>query len=52
VKCDELDAYCAALNASGYKYYRPSIQQQPWGRDMSVQDGAGNKIIFMDERKP
>lgn len=50
IRCDELDAYLAALTAAAYKHYRPAIQQQPWGRDMSVQDGAGNKLVFFDDR--
>lgn len=51
IQCDELDAYCAALNAKQYKYYRPGVQDQEWGtREMRVQDGFGNSITFWRER--
>jgi catechol 2,3-dioxygenase-like lactoylglutathione lyase family enzyme len=43
----ELEAYQAALRASGYKYYRPSWQDQEWGaREMTVQDPFGNRVVF------
>jgi len=44
---DELEAYHQELTAKQYKYYRPGLQDQEWGvREMSVQDGNGNKLIF------
>src|SRR4051812_9625686 len=44
---DELEAYHQELTAKHYKYYRPGLQDQEWGtREMSVQDGFGNKLIF------
>ncbi len=46
ISCGDLDAYGTALNAKGYKYYRPGIEEQPWGRDMTVQDPFGNRLIF------
>ena len=47
IQCDELDDFCAALNAKHYKYYRPGLQDQEWGtREMTVQDGFGNALIF------
>ena len=40
-------AYHAQLTAKKYKYYRPGLQDQEWGmREMTVQDGFGNSIIF------
>lgn len=42
----DLDAFHAELTAKRYKYYRPGIQQQPWGRDMTVQDPFGSKLTF------
>jgi len=51
IHCDALDEYCAALNAKQYRHYRPSIQEQEWGtREMTVQDGTGNRITFWRER--
>jgi uncharacterized glyoxalase superfamily protein PhnB len=53
VPCDDLDAYCAQLNGVGYKYYRPGIQVMEWGtREMTTQDGFGNRVIFFDEKLP
>jgi uncharacterized glyoxalase superfamily protein PhnB len=47
VLVDELEAYHQQLTAKQYKYYRPGLQDQEWGtREMSVQDGNGNKLIF------
>ena len=44
---DELEAYHQALTAKQYKYYRPGLQDQEWGtREMTVQDGFGNKLVF------
>jgi uncharacterized glyoxalase superfamily protein PhnB len=44
---DDLEAYHQELTAKQYKYYRPGLQDQEWGsREMSVQDGFGNKLIF------
>ena len=37
------------LTKKNYRYYNPSIQQQPWGSDMSVLDPFGNKLIFYTE---
>lgn len=47
VLVEELEAFHAELQARPYKNYRPSLQDQEWGaREMVVQDGAGNKVIF------
>ena len=43
-----LDDFHAELAAKPYKYARPAIQQQPWGRDMSITDPFGNRIIFCE----
>ena len=45
IECDELEDFHASLKP--YKYYRPGLQDQEWGRrEMSVQDGFGNRLIF------
>ena len=47
VRVDDLEAFHAELQTRPYKNYRPGLQDQEWGaREMTVQDGAGNKIIF------
>ena len=47
VEVDDLDGYCAALNAKKYRHARPGILEQSWGmREMPINDPVGNKIIF------
>ena len=39
--------YHQGLLAKRYKYYRPGIEDTEWGtREVTVQDGFGNKLIF------
>ena len=53
IRCDEVDAYQKALLAKQYKYYRPGVQDQEWGtREMSVQDGFGNRLVFYRPLEP
>jgi catechol 2,3-dioxygenase-like lactoylglutathione lyase family enzyme len=42
----ELDAFHAELAAKQYKYARPGINEQPWGREVGVKDPFGNRLIF------
>jgi hypothetical protein len=47
VRVDDLEAFHAELQSRPYKNYRPGLQDQEWGtREMTVQDGAGNKVTF------
>lgn len=48
---DDLDGFHKTLEAKRYRYYRPGIVDQPWGRDMSVQDPFGNRLTFYDGRE-
>ncbi len=50
IHASDLDALHRELAAKNYKYYHPGIQQQPWGRDMSLTDPFGNRLIFTDVR--
>lgn len=43
--CD-IDALHAGLAAEPYKFARPGIEDRPWGRDMSVTDPFGNRLVF------
>lgn len=53
IRVDELEDFFAELQSRPYKNYRPCLQDQEWGaRDMAVQDGSGNKLIFYREQKP
>jgi catechol 2,3-dioxygenase-like lactoylglutathione lyase family enzyme len=46
IETSELDAFQAELLAKQYGFARPGIDEQPWGRDMSVKDPFGNRLIF------
>ncbi len=37
------------LHLSEHYYARPGIESQPWGKDMSVRDPFGNRLIFAEE---
>ena len=43
---EELETFVAALNEKRYKYARPGIQEQPWGRECKIGDPSGNRLIF------
>ena len=43
---DDLDGYCAALNAKNFQNARPGTMEQPWGRDMTISDPFNNRLIF------
>jgi uncharacterized glyoxalase superfamily protein PhnB len=47
IRVDELEALHAEVSAKNYKNYRPGLTDKEWGtREMTVQDGAGNRLIF------
>jgi uncharacterized glyoxalase superfamily protein PhnB len=46
----DLDAFHAELSSKRYKYARPGINEQPWGREVSVKDPFGNRLIFAEAR--
>jgi catechol 2,3-dioxygenase-like lactoylglutathione lyase family enzyme len=46
VATTDIEAFHAELSSKKYKYARPGIESQPWGRDMSVKDPFGNRLIF------
>jgi catechol 2,3-dioxygenase-like lactoylglutathione lyase family enzyme len=50
IETSDIDALHAELNAKQYKNARPGIDTQPWGRDMSIKDPFGNRLIFTDIR--
>jgi catechol 2,3-dioxygenase-like lactoylglutathione lyase family enzyme len=51
IETSELDAFQAELIAKQYGFARPGIDEQPWGRDMSVKDPFGNRLIFSALRR-
>jgi catechol 2,3-dioxygenase-like lactoylglutathione lyase family enzyme len=46
IQVDELDALRQDLLAKKYRNARPGIQEQPWGRDMTIADPFGNRLTF------
>ena len=43
-----LDELHAELSAKRYKHARPGIEQAPWGRDLTVRDPFGNRLVFAE----
>ncbi len=41
-----LDALHAEMAVRTYKYARPSVTEQPWGREMTLTDPFGNRLVF------
>jgi hypothetical protein len=48
IKVHGLDELHAELKAKTYRHARPSVVQQPWGRDISITDPFGNRLIFSE----
>lgn len=47
IAVDEIETSHESLTTKQYKYYRPGIHDTEWHtREVSVQDGFGNKLIF------
>lgn len=52
VETTGIDAFHRAITARPYKYYRPGIEDTPWGsRQMEVCDPFGNRIRFNELNK-
>lgn len=48
ISTGELEAFQQQLLAKQYKHARPGIETMPWGRDMTICDPFGNRLIFTD----
>ncbi len=47
ILCADLEAFHAEISAKHYKNGRPGLNDQEWdAREMTVHDGAGNKLVF------
>ncbi|HEY3822478.1 MAG TPA: glyoxalase superfamily protein [Polyangiaceae bacterium] len=47
IRVDDLEAFHAELATRPYKNYRPGLKDHEWGtREMVVQDGASNRLVF------
>jgi len=50
IMVDDVVAYLAELQSRPYKNYNPGLCDQEWGtRELVVQDGASNKLIFFED---
>ncbi len=45
-----VDALAESLRAKNARFARPGVQQQPWGREMTVSDPFGNRLTFCEQR--
>jgi len=52
VKVTGLDEYHRELSSKNYKYLRPGINNEPWGRSINVTDPFGNRIRFNEYTNP
>ena len=41
----------AELTAKNYRYMKPGIEEQPWGREMIVTDPFSNRIAFCEPKE-
>src|SRR5688572_21218441 len=41
----------AELTARNYRYMKPGITEQPWGREMVVTDPFSNRIAFCEQKE-
>ncbi|ANG95587.1 bleomycin resistance protein [Brucella pseudogrignonensis] len=46
VRMQGVEEFHKEVNAHGYRYMRPGIEDAPWGRVMAVIDPFGNRIQF------
>ncbi len=46
IAVEDLDALQAHLLAQRAPFARPAVQYQPWGRDMTLHDTFGNRLVF------
>jgi hypothetical protein len=52
IELEDVDAFCAELNAKRYRNARPGVEAVPWGnREMTIADPFGNRMTFWAERK-
>lgn len=50
IVCTEIEKYYAELQSRPYKYYRPGLEDKPYGfRCIDVIDPFGNKLSFNED---
>ena len=48
VRMRDVEALHKEVSVRGYRYMRPGIENEPWGRVMNVIDPFGNRIQFCE----
>ncbi|PWL18112.1 glyoxalase/bleomycin resistance/extradiol dioxygenase family protein [Falsochrobactrum shanghaiense] len=48
VRMQGVEALHQEINSRGYRFMRPGIEDEPWGRVMRVIDPFGNRIQFCE----
>jgi len=48
IETEALDGFHAELRGRPYRYARPGIESRPWGRDITILDPFGNRLIFSE----
>ena len=48
----QLDKFCGELTSKNYRYYRPAVEDAPWGaKIMEVIDPFGNRLLFNETQR-
>lgn len=48
VRMQGIEAFHAELHAKNYRFLKPGLEQQPWGREVTVTDPFSNRISFSE----
>lgn len=49
VNISGIEALHTELNAKDYRYMKPGIETQPWGRELTVTDPFSNRVTFCEQ---
>jgi catechol 2,3-dioxygenase-like lactoylglutathione lyase family enzyme len=52
IPVDDIEGYIEGLNAQRYKFARPGINDQPWGRECAIGDPFHNRLVFHSPPSP
>lgn len=47
IEVDDVEDLHAELSATEYGYARPGVEEEPWGRTLTVSDPFGNRLTFL-----
>jgi catechol 2,3-dioxygenase-like lactoylglutathione lyase family enzyme len=46
IDCDDVETFQKELIAKQYKHARPSVETLSWGKELSIADPFGNRLVF------